>query len=120
MAEEGEDDLPWDELCAHAEKAIDRTIESLPAPIRDQARKISTLLDRWPADDDDMLGQFHGFEPDHVSESLGPIFIFLGPLYLLCEDENLDFAEEVRITYLHELGHHLGFDEEDLDQRGLT
>ena len=113
-------DLPWEKLYAQAEKVIERTIESLPGPIREQARKIQTLLDKWPADEDDeMLGQFHGFEPDHLSETLGPIFIFVGPLHLFCEEENLDFEDEVRITYLHELGHFLGMDEDDLAKRGL-
>ena len=114
------DDLPWNQLYSQAEKVIERTIESLPDPIREQARKIQTLLDRWPPEeDDDMLGQFHGFQPDHLSETLGPIFIFIGPLYLFSEEENLDFEDEVRITYLHELGHFLGMDEDDLADRGL-
>jgi predicted Zn-dependent protease with MMP-like domain len=120
MGGENADDLPWDQLYAQAEKVIERTIESLPVPIREHAGKIQTLLDRWPPDEnDEMLGQFHGFQPDHLSETLGPIFIFLGPLYLFCEEENLDFEEEVRITYLHELGHFLGLDEDSLADRGL-
>jgi predicted Zn-dependent protease with MMP-like domain len=119
MAKEA-DELPWEQLYARAEKVIERTIESLPEPIREQARKISTLLDKWPADEDDeMFGQFHGFVPDRLSETLGPIFIFVGPIYLFCEEENGDFEDEVRITYLHELGHHLGLDEDDLEDRGL-
>ena len=121
MPEENTDpeNLPWDRLYGQVEKVIDRTIESLPGPIRDQARKIQTVLDKWPPDDDEMLGQLHGFCPDHVSETLGPLFIFVGPLYLFCEEENLEFEEEVRITYLHELGHFLGLDEDDLADRGL-
>lgn len=113
-------DLPWEELFDRADKVIQRTIEKLPGPIREQARAIATLLERWPPDDDaDLLGQFHGFEPDHLSETLGPIFIYVGPLFHYCRDEELEFEDEVRITYLHELGHHLGLDEEDLDARGL-
>jgi predicted Zn-dependent protease with MMP-like domain len=30
------------------------------------------------------------------------------------------FEDKVRITYLHELGHHLGLDEDDLEERGLA
>ncbi len=121
LPEDLPDDLPWEQLYAQTETVIERTIESLPAPIREQARKIQVVFDKWPPeDDDDMLGQLHGFDPDHVSETLGPLFIFVGPLYLFCEEENLDFAEEVRITYLHELGHFLGLDEDDLADRGLA
>ena len=29
------------------------------------------------------------------------------------------FREEVRLTYLHELGHYLGWDEDELTARGL-
>jgi predicted Zn-dependent protease with MMP-like domain len=29
------------------------------------------------------------------------------------------FRNEIRITYLHELGHYLGLDEDDLFERGL-
>jgi predicted Zn-dependent protease with MMP-like domain len=121
MAMEESDDLPWEQLFDRADKVIQRTIESLPAPIRDQARKIVTLLEKWPPaeSDADMLGQFHGFDPNHVSETMGPIFIFVGPLHDLCEEELLMFEDEVRITYLHELGHFLGMDEDDLDERGL-
>ena len=35
-------------------------------------------------------------------------------------DEDADFEDEVRLTYLHELGHHFGWDEGDLEERGLA
>lgn len=120
MAAENGDDLPWEKLFDRADKIIQRTIESLPDPIREQAKKIPTLLEKFAPDDDGMLGQFHGFEPDHLSETLGPIFIFVGSIHAFCEEEDLDFEDEVRLTYLHELGHFLGLDEEDLDERGLS
>jgi predicted Zn-dependent protease with MMP-like domain len=31
-----------------------------------------------------------------------------------------EFEEQIRITVLHELGHHLGFDEQGLDVLGLS
>ena len=67
-----------------------------------------------------MLGQFHGFEENHISETLGPIFIFVGPIFELCRDESIPFEDEVRLTYLHELGHFMGLDESDLEDRGLS
>ena len=114
------DDLPWEDLFERADKTIKATIASLPALIREQAEPIATLLEKWPHDEDDLLGQFHGFEADHISETLGPLFIFLGPIYEYCLEEQLSFEEEVRTTYLHELGHHLGMDEGDLEERGLA
>ena len=114
-------DLPWEVLFDRADKTIKSTIVTLPAPIREHAEKVATLLEKWPHDesDSDMLGQFHGFEENHISETLGPIFIFIGPIYELCQEENLRFEDEVRLTYLHELGHFLGLDEDELDERGL-
>ena len=120
MADDSDDILPWEDLFARAEKEIDRTIQSLPPLIREKAQHIQTLLDRWAPDNDEMLGEFHGFEPDHISETLGTIFLFLGPLYLYCQEENLAFEDEIRVTYLHELGHFLGLDEIDLNERGLS
>lgn len=35
-------------------------------------------------------------------------------------DDSESLEEQVRITLLHELGHHLGFEEDDLDERGLA
>jgi predicted Zn-dependent protease with MMP-like domain len=29
-------------------------------------------------------------------------------------------VDEIGVTLLHEIGHHLGLDEDDLDQRGLS
>ena len=119
-----DEDLPWDQLSADAERVIEETINSLPEPIREEARKIPCLLQEWPPDDedgptDDLLGLYPTFELNTLSAAPGPIFIFLGPLYHHCTEHTLDFAEEVRVTYLHELGHHLGMDEDDLDERGL-
>jgi len=37
----------------------------------------------------------------------------------MCGAEEDSYREEVRITFLHELGHYLGLDEGDLFQRGL-
>ena len=36
-----------------------------------------------------------------------------------CAEEGLSFEEEVRVTYLHEFGHYLGLEEDDMDARGL-
>jgi len=112
--------LPWEELFDRADKTIQRTSASLPAPIREHAEKIATLLEKWPPDDPDMLGQFHGFEENHIADTLGPIFIYIGTIHEFCAEEGISFEDEVRITYLHELGHFLGFDESDLDERGLA
>lgn len=47
------------------------------------------------------------------------ITIFAGPLERSCDNQN-ELVEQVRITLRHELGHHLGFDEDGLDAIGLS
>ena len=47
------------------------------------------------------------------------ITIFAGPLERACQTQE-ELIEQVRITVLHELGHHLGFDEDGLDAIGLS
>ena len=53
------------------------------------------------------------------SEPPPRIILYLDNLWDLAEGDPAIFAEEVRTTYLHELGHFLGFDEDDLTLRNL-
>jgi predicted Zn-dependent protease with MMP-like domain len=46
--------------------------------------------------------------------------LYLAEIHDFCTTEGLDFADQIRITYLHELGHHLGLDEKELEIRGLA
>ena len=47
------------------------------------------------------------------------ILLFLANLWDYADGDEALFREEVRTTYLHELGHYLGLDELDLEERGL-
>jgi predicted Zn-dependent protease with MMP-like domain len=47
------------------------------------------------------------------------ITIFMGPLERAFT-RRTELEEQIRITVLHELGHHLGFDEDGLDTLGLA
>ena len=39
--------------------------------------------------------------------------------WLIAEEDEEIFCDEVHTTYLHELGHYLGLDEDELTERGL-
>ncbi len=71
------------------------------------------------ADDPEILGIYGHFVPGEVSEANGPIILYLLTIEDYCREEGVDFDAEVRLTYLHELGHHFGWDEDDLAERGL-
>jgi predicted Zn-dependent protease with MMP-like domain len=111
----------WQELVARAQGVIQEAIQSLPPELRARAMAIPCLLEAWPPDDADAgtLGMCEGFEPDSVAESNGPIILFLGSIQEYVEEEGLSFEDEVRTTYLHEFGHFLGLDEDELEERGL-
>jgi predicted Zn-dependent protease with MMP-like domain len=61
--------------------------------------------------------------PDFADEGHVPmppqIILFLENLWDFAEKDEEVFCDEVRTTFLHELGHFLGLDEDDLIDRGL-
>jgi len=73
--------------------------------------------------DPDLLGLFVG--PTLAEGGEGPdplppeILLFLDNLWDYAEGDVDVFREEVRVTYYHELGHYLGLEEGDLEERGL-
>jgi len=106
----------WEPLFAAARAVLYQTIASFPEKIQAEADRVPWTLQKWS--DQGVLGLFTGYEDDRLSEG-GNIQLFLGDIYLYCDEDMDDFSDEVRTTYLHELGHHLGWDEDDLEARGL-
>ena len=47
------------------------------------------------------------------------IILFLENLWEISDGDEAVFRDEIRTTYMHELGHYLGLDEDDLYDRGL-
>jgi len=102
--------------------ATRRVIEAMPAELREATRRVPIVLDDTPGEDD-LLGVFEG---PTLAEMQGgdlpetpQITLYLDNLWEISDgDENL-FVNEVRITVLHEFGHFLDLDEEDLADRGL-
>lgn len=116
---EVENDPPWEELFGKAEGVISELLRALPDELRKEAERVPCLLEKWPPEGDEALARCLSFEEHVVSEAPGPFVLYLGTIYRYCREQGLDFADEIRVTYLHELGHHLGLDEADLEERGL-
>ncbi len=102
----------------------------LPPEIRPLARGVAVHYERLPAADvladgfpDDILGLFtgsaHGMELAHDNPAPPQILLYLENLWDFAEDDLEVYRDEVRVTYLHELGHYLGWDEDELAARGL-
>jgi predicted Zn-dependent protease with MMP-like domain len=45
------------------------------------------------------------------------IYIFQEPIESVCRDRT-DLVRQIRVTVLHEIGHHFGMDEDDLEKLG--
>jgi predicted Zn-dependent protease with MMP-like domain len=110
----------WARLLARAQRVVAATVAELPEEIRDEAQKIPCLFEPLNEDDPDLLGTYGHFTLHEISPANGPIVLYLQALDEYCQDEGGDFDEEVRITFLHELGHHFGWDEGELEERGLA
>jgi predicted Zn-dependent protease with MMP-like domain len=112
-----------------ARRVVVETLHRLPAQLRAAARQVPVCLEDFPADelvadglDRDILGLFVGAPRHEHANDPGPppqIILYLENILEECEDAGTTFAEEVRRTYLHELGHYLGLDEEALAERDL-
>jgi predicted Zn-dependent protease with MMP-like domain len=109
----------WQKREARAQRIVEATLAELPREIQAEARGVPCLFQEWNEDDPELLGIYSDFAPGSVSEANGPIILYLGALEAYCLDEGLDFEDEVRLTFLHELGHHFGWDDGELEERGL-
>jgi predicted Zn-dependent protease with MMP-like domain len=117
-------------LTALASRVVAATQAGLPAPIRDLAGRVPVHFEAVPSEDitlegfePDILGLFSGAAQgdDPGADNIIPaqISLYLENIWDYAEGDPRVFQEEVRLTYLHELGHFLGWDEEDLTARGL-
>lgn len=113
-----------------AESSVKQVRSRLPPELRTASEPVVTLYQTVPDQvvldqgfEADLLGLFEGssrLEGDpHGSEPPPRIILYLENLWDLAEGDPHIFIEEVRTTYLHELGHFLGFDEDDLTLRDL-
>lgn len=122
--------MDWEQLKPLALAEVEATLAELPAPLRERAKLLPVTLERKPNADfiaegieADSLGLFTGpafGDEEHVASPVPPqIFLYLENLWDFAEGDEGIYLDEVHTTYLHELGHYLGLDEDDLTERGL-
>ena len=114
-----------------AQRVVRATMHHLPERIKTAVRPCRIELE-WIDDclaagedlpGDDLLGLFEGASlsdpmPDDL-DSLPRIRLFLDSLWDYAEGDPEIFRQEVRITLLHELGHYLGLNEDQVANMGL-
>ena len=106
-----------------AQGEVDAAIWELPTDIRAAVESVPIFLERRPDAQDiaagiesDTLGIF---EEGAAASQTPRIRLWLENLWQVAEGEVAAFRAEVRTTLLHEIGHVLGWDEQDLEERGL-
>lgn len=127
MTSEKNYDAPFLRLLELASLEIETTRLELPPALRRALEGVAVVLEEFPSREQeadgvssDQLGLFEGADAaDSQNPQLARIVLWLGNLWEMCEAEEAAYLEEVRITFLHELGHYIGFDESDLFDRGL-
>lgn len=120
----------WEQLNRLARAQVAATLAALPKPLRERAQPLPVTFERVPSAafqaegiEADTLGVFTGpafGDEEHSASPLPPqIILFLENLWDFAEGDADIYGDEVHTTYLHELGHYLGLDEDELTERGL-
>ena len=115
------------DIAAEVVAAVQRR---LPPEVREPARRVPVHFERVPAEDviadgfpGDLLGLFTGPAHGELGSERNPlpprIVLYLDNLWDYADGDIAGYRDEVRLTYLHELGHYLGWDEDEVAARGL-
>lgn len=104
------------------ESEVDRIIESLPQWVLDEVDNLIVVVEDEPTEDQgDLLGIYEGVSLAERGDYWGAlpdrIVIFYKP-HLALALPDVELREEIRKTVLHELGHHLGIDDDRLTELG--
>jgi len=105
-------------------------LEALAPELRVMAEKVTIVTADRPSEyerdrtgAEDLLGLYEGVSLterrfDDMETVADVITLFRVPLMEICRTEK-KIREEVRLTIIHELGHYFGFEEGELEARGL-
>ena len=116
---------------ADLQAIADRALDDIPDRLRRHLDGVAILIEEFPDAETeaemglespfDLLGLYHGVSLDHKSVSATPedvdrILLYRRPLLdFWCESgESLEAI--VRNTIIHEVGHHFGFSDDDMDR----
>jgi predicted Zn-dependent protease with MMP-like domain len=112
--------IDWEDL---AQRHVTEIQRALPEPIRTRAMEVPVFFDGRSGKDNDYLGLFEGYSllegPPTQPDEMPRITLMIDALGEGANYQKAAFLREVRITYLHELGHYLGWDEEEIANVGL-
>lgn len=111
---------------------VEQALAELPEPFAAHLEEVTVEIKQRPTrkqlkeagleEDELLLGLYVGHpltnrSVEHSGVLPDSIYIFQEDVEL-CSDSEQDLVREVRNTVLHEMGHHFGMDEDDLDELG--
>jgi predicted Zn-dependent protease with MMP-like domain len=105
------------------EQEVDRVLEDLPDWVLEQVDNLIVVVEDEPSEElGDVLGVYDGVSLHERSEYYSGVMpdrivIFYEPHIQLGLRKD-ELRSEIRKTVLHELGHHLGIDDERLTELG--
>lgn len=121
---------PFKQLLFLAQAEVSATLTDLPRDLRDKVQALLVTYEPKPTlgmvDDNvaiDTLGLFCGEALNDPPSSYPvplQIILFLENIWHFAGAREKPYRAEIRKTYLHELGHYFGFDEDELTSRGLA
>jgi len=124
--------LPVDVDEAFFREASAEAFSNLPRSIREYVEDVPILIEDWPSREllagenvsPQILGIYIGTPRTEAEitaqpEDLTRVILFKRNLEKICRDRS-DLIEQIQITLRHEIGHHLGLSEEDLERLGLA
>lgn len=105
------------------EALVADALDEIPEPLAAAMDNVAIVVEDWPDPGRALLGLYEGVPltrrspVDYAGVMPDVITIYRGPLCRRARDER-DLAEQVRITVLHEVGHHFGLDDDRLEELG--
>jgi predicted Zn-dependent protease with MMP-like domain len=113
-------------------RAVAEAIDNLPRSIREYVEDVPVIVEDFPSPQllanenvsPQILGIYFGTPRTAAEVSAQPtdvtrVMLFKRNLEKICRDQD-DLIEQIQITVRHEIGHHLGLSEEDMERLGLA
>jgi predicted Zn-dependent protease with MMP-like domain len=107
------------------EKRVERVVSRLDPDVRRALDNVAIVINDEPtAPGEEQFGLYEGIPLSERNQSYSMVLPDRIVLYqeALMESfpEPAELDEQIRITVLHEIGHHLGIDEDGLERIGLS
>ncbi len=114
------------------ERLVEQAVESLPPPFLEQLENVDVVVESEPTAEDleyagvepdgTLLGLYQGVPQSERGTWYGNVLpdrivIYQRPIEEVARTRR-EIREEVRVTLMHEIGHHFGLDEDELSEAG--